>query len=260
MGLLFKDRTHLETDVPVEEVVFLVHSHDYGAWGTCGSRQRHGRQGSQGPGSRQGHARPRHSAGRGFQPRGRRVGKGKTYGRSRTDDDEAVAGRDTKGDGLTLYDEYRGLLVLEKGQRVFRRLDPARKELFVIDKGGSFDPVTWEKMALIKACKVDESLTEADSSGEDAPMVNHLSPTAPKQVAYAVRIETVDEDEDRNPGTNSQGGLQPRTSQLPGNWVPELLPSGGVCEIDGVLQGVSREGPQAGDLRRRVVGQGLDGS
>lgn len=63
-GLLYKDRTHLETDIPVEQVTFRVHSYDHGAWGTLRiTRQRRGGAGCQGQDARQGDARPGHSPG-----------------------------------------------------------------------------------------------------------------------------------------------------------------------------------------------------
>ena len=220
-GLLYVDRTHLKTDVPVEEVMFRVHSYDYGAWGTL-------------------RITARDEDGRDIKVRVRgkdtpdldipqdddsnRIAdswkKEKALGRNMTDDDEAVTGQDAKGDGVTLYDEYRGLVVLENKEKVFRRLDPSKKELFVIDPGNSFDASTWEKTSSIKAYKVDESLTKADPKADVAPMVNYLSQTAPAQVAYAVKIETVAGDVDPNPAVDDKGKSMPKTSQLPGNWVP----------------------------------------
>lgn len=151
----------------------------------------------------------------------------RVYGRNMHEDAEKVPGQDSTGDGITLYDEYRGLLVLENGQKVFRRLDPVKKELFVIDPGNSFDPATWEKTSGIKAEKVDESLTKADATGDTAPMVNHLSPAAPGQVAYAIKIQTISGDVDPDPAVDDSGKSWPKTSSLPGNWIPGYSHSAG---------------------------------
>jgi len=47
-------------------------------------------------------------------------------------DDEAETGNKHNGDGITLYEEYRGVVARDK----FKRLDPKKKELFIINKIG----------------------------------------------------------------------------------------------------------------------------
>ena len=220
-GLLYKDRTHLQTDIPVEQVTFAVRSHDYGAWGTLRitATDKQGRDlkikvtGKETPDL----DIPKDEDSNRIADAWERK---TTYGKGKDTDDETVSGQDARGDGVTLYDEYRGLVVLEQGKNVFGRLDPGKKQLFVIDPGGSFDSATWEKVTEIKAYKVNESLTKADAKGEIAPMVNYLSPTATGQVAYAVKIETMAGDEDPNPPLNDEGKPLPKTSHIPAEWLP----------------------------------------
>ncbi|HEV7298230.1 MAG TPA: hypothetical protein VGN72_02625 [Tepidisphaeraceae bacterium] len=54
-----------------------------------------------------------------------------------TDDQDEQTGNDKKGDGLTAYEEYRGLIVLGKPTRTTGKLDPMRKELAVLNKIGA---------------------------------------------------------------------------------------------------------------------------
>jgi hypothetical protein len=65
----------------------------------------------------------------------------------------------TTGDGLTVYAKYRGVVVIENGGRVYKRLDPNRKIHFVIDPGGVFAVSRWERTTDTTAYLVDDSLT-----------------------------------------------------------------------------------------------------
>jgi hypothetical protein len=105
-------------------------------------------------------------------------------------DDEEVAGQTARGDGLTAASEYRGLVVLENGEKVHRRLNPKRKELFVIDSGGIFDTAAWERASDIVVFKVDESMVQGGSDRRQSRIVNFL-PGPDRTHKYAVRLETV---------------------------------------------------------------------
>jgi hypothetical protein len=120
-------------------------------------------------------------------------------------DDEEVSGQNAKGDGLTVAAEYRGFVVLENDRKVLRRLNPKRKELFVIDAGGIFDTAAWERASEIVAYKLDESMVQG-GSGRESRIVNFLSPSdRPK---YAVRLETMSgtTDPDDPKGAGSEWG------------------------------------------------------
>lgn len=110
-------------------------------------------------------------------------------------DDEEVAGQTARGDGLTVASEYRGLVVLENGAKVHKRLNPKRKELFVIDAGGIFDTGAWERASDISAYKVDDSMVQSSGGGGRSPIVNFL-PGPDSSHKYAVRLETVSGDKD----------------------------------------------------------------
>lgn len=73
------------------------------------------------------------------------------------DDSESVAGNGHNGDGFTLYEEYRGLMV--KG--VHQYLDPERKDLIVVNKIGDLITPGIDLFASAAGCKVSQ-LNEAE--------------------------------------------------------------------------------------------------
>lgn len=54
-----------------------------------------------------------------------------------SDDDFLPKGDGTKGDGLSLYEEYRGFMVLIQGMEQHQRTNPKKKTLFVDDQVGA---------------------------------------------------------------------------------------------------------------------------
>lgn len=118
-------------------------------------------------------------------------------------DDEEVAGQTARGDGLTVASEYRGLVILQDGAKVHKRLNPKRKELFVIDAGGIFDTGAWERASDIVAYKVDDSMVQSSSGGR-SPIVNFL-PGPDSRHKYAVRLETVAGDKDPDNPDDASG-------------------------------------------------------
>jgi hypothetical protein len=77
-------------------------------------------------------------------------------------DEAAVSGQDVKGDGLSLYQKYRGLVVLDDaGGERYVRLDPKEKAHFVIDPDGLLDVNRWFEATGIRAFKVLEKWTNA---------------------------------------------------------------------------------------------------
>ncbi|MFB3827193.1 MAG: hypothetical protein ACE15B_10510 [Bryobacteraceae bacterium] len=120
-------------------------------------------------------------------------------------DDETVAGQDRKGDGLTLFDEYRGLVVLEGGEKVHKRLDPQVKEIFVIDPDAIFNTEIWLQASGVTAHKIDESMIAGGADGEESRVVNF---NAEGRKKYAIRVVAMPGAEDpADPGgTNSSMG------------------------------------------------------
>jgi hypothetical protein len=110
-------------------------------------------------------------------------------------DKESVAGQDRAGDGLTVFDEYRGLVVLESGIKTLKRLSPQVKEIFVVDTGGSFDSAVWQRASDVKAYKVDETMLAGGGHAEESRVINFNADDGDHK-KYAVRVETMPGDSD----------------------------------------------------------------
>ncbi len=122
-------------------------------------------------------------------------------------DEDQVSGQDRTGDGLTYFDEYRGFVVVENGDKVFRRFDPKRKELLVIDPAGIFDSAIWEQASGIIAHLLDESLIAGGGDPIASRLVNFNSDSGhPK---YAVRVVSMpgSSDPDDPEGENQSMGI-----------------------------------------------------
>ena len=119
-------------------------------------------------------------------------------------DDDEVTGQDVRGDGLSVASEYRGLVVLENGEKVHKRMNPRQKELFVIDAGGIFDTGVWEQASGIVAYKVDDSLVQGGGDRSRSRIVNYL-PGPDRSHKYAVRLENVGGDKDPDDPKDNSG-------------------------------------------------------
>lgn len=127
------DATHLETREAVEQAEFRVHAYDFGAWGTL-------RVKAKDEGGREAKVKVRGKdspeLGIPLDENHDRIADawaGKNGGGAPASDVETSAGNANLGDGFTLFEEYRGLVA--KGEH--RRLDPRKKELFVVNKCGA---------------------------------------------------------------------------------------------------------------------------
>lgn len=128
-------------------------------------------------------------------------------------DDDEVAGQTVRGDGLSVASVYRGLVVLENGEKVHKRMNPKRKELFVIDSGGIFDTAAWERASDIVAYKVDDSLVQGGGDRGRSRIVNFL-PGPDRSHKYAVRLESVGGDKDPD-NPNDKSGDWGYTTEWP---------------------------------------------
>ncbi|MCM2286122.1 MAG: hypothetical protein NDI81_15155 [Desulfobacula sp.] len=81
--------------------------------------------------------------------------KGKDPG---SDDDEQPLGDRNKGDGLTLWEEYRGFL----GDGSHFRTDPKKKDLFICDTVGGRSKRGINRFAALSKLDVHDKLTEAE--------------------------------------------------------------------------------------------------
>lgn len=102
-------------------------------------------------------------------------------------DEAQISGQTAKGDGMTLLQKYRGLIVRVAGANKHQRMKAKEKVHFVIDEAGAFDPTAWRKATGgIRAYLVDETYTEARrvDFNSDKPGNNGLG-------KCAVRIEVM---------------------------------------------------------------------
>jgi hypothetical protein len=74
-------------------------------------------------------------------------------------DEAEVKGQSGKGDGLSLYQKYRGVVTATGGGRSYVRLEPRKKSHFVIDPQGIFDESRWLAASGIRPYKVLSSWT-----------------------------------------------------------------------------------------------------
>jgi hypothetical protein len=137
-SLTFVDISHLATSSAVEQVEFLVHAYDFGAWGTLQVKAKDER-------GRQVKVKVRekdtsdlnipldenHNRIADFWEKEKDV-----QGVDASSDLDESQGNLKHGDGFTLFEEYRGLVAQGKHQR----LNPKEKELFVVNNcGGDVD-------------------------------------------------------------------------------------------------------------------------
>lgn len=95
------------------------------------------------------------------------------------DEDATPAGPAVDGDGLTLFEEYRGVVEKQTGKHV--SLDPNLMELFVIDPDDLLDPALWKDRTGIAAVRLTKDQHRKQR-------VNFNSPGRPK---YAVQLSKV---------------------------------------------------------------------
>jgi hypothetical protein len=104
----------------------------------------------------------------------------------RSDLDDQPKGDSHPGDGLTLYEEYRGFFV--DGQRV--EGDPKRKELFVVNEGGAPGAGGAQLFQRLTGLRVHGKLRKDEM--DDKRVVNHnysASPRLGAQHAVWIKIE-----------------------------------------------------------------------
>lgn len=83
-----------------------------------------------------------------------------------SDDDNIPVNQLINGDGMTIFDEYRGFYKLAAvGGFIHMRMDPNKKELFIIDRDLLLSEYTWERASGIPVYHLDEQLVLGSLSG-----------------------------------------------------------------------------------------------
>ncbi|HWA25164.1 MAG TPA: hypothetical protein VG734_05765 [Lacunisphaera sp.] len=182
----FVDEFHVTSRDAVETANVRVHAYDYGAWATL-------RVTATVPGGAQGKVKilgketpdltiPQDDDGNRVADSWEEAigAKGRT---APSDDDDKPAGKPgTNGDGLTMYEEYRGFVV--KGTHI--RTDPKRKDVFVCD--------TTEKAGagidlFRQATQLEVHKVMADEMGNETKIVNRNSDPATHSIdQHGIRI------------------------------------------------------------------------
>lgn len=83
-----------------------------------------------------------------------------------SDNDNLPNNQLRNGDGMTIFDEYRGFYKLAaEGGFVHMRMDPNKKELFIIDRDLLLSEYTWERASGIPVYHLNEQLVFGSLSG-----------------------------------------------------------------------------------------------
>lgn len=161
--IMVVDDTHAKTIGEVEEATMVVSAFDYGAWGTLRVS-----------GTRDGQNLPVKVGGKEtpdldipIDDNGNRIADAwerqeNVEGFPKDWDACEVDGHKTKGDGLALYDKYRGLIVrADDGSLAYVQPKAREKCHFVIDPSGIFDFKRWYLTSGVRAYRVDATITQA---------------------------------------------------------------------------------------------------
>lgn len=103
-------------------------------------------------------------------------------------DEETGNGHTREGDGITLYEEYRGFFTLPGN--TYKRTDPNVKDLFVIDPEGLFSPGVWEYTSGMQGSRVDNTMTKFEGGPKESRIVDFNDGYAKNNHKYALRIIT----------------------------------------------------------------------
>jgi hypothetical protein len=111
------------------------------------------------------------------------------------DDDAKPSGQASDGDGITLFEEYRGFVRLKgrTAERVHHRTDPNVKSLFVIDDENLFRPEDWADATVMESFRLTSDLVGAGTAGKpaarNATTFNRGYGKGP-EFDYAIRLQT----------------------------------------------------------------------
>lgn len=109
----------------------------------------------------------------------------KVYGLPANWDDAAIPGQIARGDGLTLYEKYRGVVVQGPSGAVYMRLNPHEKVHFVLDSSSVLDIGRWYRSTGIRTYLVRDSMVDSNRQ------VDRYGGAMGNGGKYAVRIEVI---------------------------------------------------------------------
>lgn len=155
----------METRKPAKEAKAIISSFDYGSWGTLWVKAVDGTgkllkvkfQGREVQSISLPQDQDQNHIADSWQRGNQAVGLPADW------DGAEVKGQDSRGDGVSLYQKYRGFVVVSSdGGHRYVRLKPLEKVHFVIDPQGIFDCERWQASSGIRAYKILSEWTEND--------------------------------------------------------------------------------------------------
>lgn len=197
-----KSQLEAATFSPVTETKLVVSSFDYGAWGVLKIKAKdqggkeldikvHGKAGSE---MKIPIDEDKNHIADSWKPE-------ESKGKSKEWDSETIEGQKNDGDGITLFDEYRGVVVQTgKGGREFTRLSPKTKEMFVLDADNIFPDAKWEEVTGgFKTYRMNESLVEPAKDPTAGAKVNFNAPESGAHPVYTRKIVSRTDNPSDNP-------------------------------------------------------------
>jgi len=111
------------------------------------------------------------------------------------DDDATPSGQASSGDGIPLFEEYRGFVRLRgrTPERVHHRTDPNVKSLFAIDDENLFRPEDWVDATVIESFRLTGDLVGPGTAGKPAARnATNFNRTYAKgkEFDYAIRLQS----------------------------------------------------------------------
>jgi|GEM_PF-5175917 len=187
------DGQHAFTTDKVSEAVVMVDSEDGGAWGGVQAVCTELRLTAEEPETARQELLVPKDDNNNHVADGWEVEKGiLEENRPGTWDSDDVAGQDARGDGITLFNEYRGLAFPEgKSGHTFKRLEPGTKEMFLLDPGNAFPTARWEAITGIRAYRLNDALVDpkGNPGPGESPLVNHNAEDRGTHPFYALKIK-----------------------------------------------------------------------
>ncbi|MHB8995318.1 MAG: hypothetical protein ACYC63_08740 [Armatimonadota bacterium] len=135
---------------------------------------------------------------------------------AKDDTDKRPTDQANSGDGLSIYECYRGFEVLTEADKEHVYIDPRQKVLFFLDDSGYFSGGIWEHATGMKAYALNGDMCKQGGKPEAARKVNFRSSYAKNGDKYCIPITTV-----KGPYTDSDGDMLMGLAVGPGGGCPK---------------------------------------